>query len=101
MDAAIEKSLKELCTVFLKENAAINLSAFRTEEACWVGNILDSLAFQDLELPPSPPTSAPPPPPPPPPFARFSGWQACLFPQNSRSWNGRRVSTATACDCEF
>ena len=58
MDAAIEKSLKELCSVFLKENAAINLSAFRTEEACWVGNILDSLAFQDLELPPSPPTSA-------------------------------------------
>ncbi len=34
--------------VFLAENANINLSALRTEEACWYGNILDAIAFQDL-----------------------------------------------------
>lgn len=29
--------------VFLEENTKLNLSAFRTEEQCWIGNILDSL----------------------------------------------------------
>ncbi len=32
-------------TVFLEENTKINLSALRTEETCWIGNILDSLSF--------------------------------------------------------
>ena len=30
---------------FLKENRKLNLSAFRTDEHSWVGNILDSLAI--------------------------------------------------------
>ncbi len=46
--AAFDEKLRLLMRVFLAENANINLSALRTEEACWYGNILDSLAFQDL-----------------------------------------------------
>lgn len=34
--------------VFLAENAKVNLSAFRTEENCWTGNILDSLAILEI-----------------------------------------------------
>lgn len=41
--------LEQLLEVFLEENTQINLSALRTKEACWTGNILDSLAC--LELP--------------------------------------------------
>ncbi|HLD71708.1 MAG TPA: 16S rRNA (guanine(527)-N(7))-methyltransferase RsmG [Candidatus Peribacteraceae bacterium] len=41
----MEPKLRELMQVFLAENANINLSAFRTEQACWIGNILDSLSF--------------------------------------------------------
>jgi 16S rRNA (guanine527-N7)-methyltransferase len=48
MDSALEKRLHELVTVFLEENAHVNLSAFRTEEACWIGNVLDSLAAHEL-----------------------------------------------------
>ncbi len=44
-----EKRLRELLTVFLEENTKLNLSALRTEDACWTGNILDSLAL--LEIP--------------------------------------------------
>jgi 16S rRNA (guanine527-N7)-methyltransferase len=33
---------------FLAENANINLTALRTEEQCWNGNVLDSLPFLDL-----------------------------------------------------
>lgn len=40
-----EARLRELMTIFLAENMKLNLSAFRTEELCWVGNILDSVAF--------------------------------------------------------
>lgn len=43
-----EQRLRELLTVFMEENAKLNLSAFRTEEDCWVGNILDSLAFLEM-----------------------------------------------------
>lgn len=43
-----EKSLHTLVQVFLEENRKLNLSAFRTEETCWVGNVLDSLAFLEL-----------------------------------------------------
>jgi len=44
-----EQRLRHLMQVFLTENAKINLSALRTEDACWTGNILDSLALQELE----------------------------------------------------
>ena len=44
MDSALEKKLRMLVDVFLIENAKLNLSAFRTPESCWTGNILDSLA---------------------------------------------------------
>ncbi len=44
----LEPRLRTLVTVFLAENAKINLSAFRTEEQCWIGNVLDSLAALDL-----------------------------------------------------
>jgi len=41
--AAEEQRLRVLLQVFLAENQKLNLSAYRTEETCWVGNILDSL----------------------------------------------------------
>ena len=44
LSAEQENKLKDLLHVFLKENAKLNLSAFRTEQQCWVGNILDSIA---------------------------------------------------------
>ncbi len=44
----IEQRLRELLTIFMEENRKLNLSAFRTEEDCWVGNILDSLAFLEI-----------------------------------------------------
>lgn len=40
-----EKRLRELVTAFLAENAKLNLSAFRSPEHCWVGNVLDSIAL--------------------------------------------------------
>ncbi len=43
----IERRLRALMTAFLDENTRINLSALRTEDACWHGNILDSLALVD------------------------------------------------------
>lgn len=43
-----EARLRELLTAFLAENAKLNLSALRTEDAAWHGNILDSLPFLDL-----------------------------------------------------
>ncbi len=53
----LENRLKELMRVFLIENSKLNLTALRTEDACWYGNILDSLAFLELiekKLIPSP-----------------------------------------------
>ncbi len=47
IDEQLEARLKELVDVFLTENAKLNLSAFRTAEHCWIGNVLDSLAFLD------------------------------------------------------
>ena len=38
-----EQKLRELLRIFLAENQKLNLSAYRTEETCWVGNILDSI----------------------------------------------------------
>jgi 16S rRNA (guanine527-N7)-methyltransferase len=43
-----EALLRQLLMVFLKKNEDINLSALRTEEACWTGNVLDSLALLDI-----------------------------------------------------
>lgn len=55
IDETHVERLRNLRDEFLKENAHINLSALRTEESCWVGNILDSLAALEvpevLELP--------------------------------------------------
>ncbi len=42
-----EPHLRELTRVFLAENTKLNLSAFRTEEHCWTGNILDSISLLD------------------------------------------------------
>lgn len=42
------KRLEELCDRFLYENSLLNLSALRSRESCWVGNILDSLALLPL-----------------------------------------------------
>ncbi|MBU2259546.1 DUF559 domain-containing protein, partial [Patescibacteria group bacterium] len=42
--------LKQLNAVFLEENAKLNLSAFRTKELSWVGNVMDSLAVLDTQL---------------------------------------------------
>lgn len=47
MDTALEPKLRQLLTVFLEENAKLNLSALRDEEKCWIGNILDSIALHD------------------------------------------------------
>jgi 16S rRNA (guanine527-N7)-methyltransferase len=46
----LEQRLKELMRMFLEENTKLNLSALRTEEKCWTGNILDSLPFLELPL---------------------------------------------------
>lgn len=43
----LDQRLHTLLPIFLAENEKLNLSANRTEEACWVGNILDSLALLD------------------------------------------------------
>ena len=43
-----EQRLRELTAAFLEENAKLNLSALRTEEACWIGNVLDSLPFLEV-----------------------------------------------------
>ncbi len=40
-----ESRLRQLMDVFLVENAKLNLSALRTPDLCWHGNILDSIAF--------------------------------------------------------
>jgi 16S rRNA (guanine527-N7)-methyltransferase len=44
----LEERLRLLMRVFLEENAKINLSALRTEDTCWVGNILDSLPLLEM-----------------------------------------------------
>lgn len=36
---------------FLEENVKLNLSALRTEDTCWNGNILDSLSFLEILSP--------------------------------------------------
>lgn len=43
-----EDQLRQLLKVFLEENSKINLSALREDEACWIGNVLDSLPLLDI-----------------------------------------------------
>ena len=43
----LDQRLHALVAAFLHENANINLSALRTEDTCWHGNVLDSLALTD------------------------------------------------------
>lgn len=43
-----EPRLRQLVDCFLEENAKINLSAYRTPETCWDGNVRDSLAVLDV-----------------------------------------------------
>lgn len=45
------RQLERLNDVFLEENTKLNLSAFRTKELSWTGNILDSLAFLQSPCP--------------------------------------------------
>jgi 16S rRNA (guanine527-N7)-methyltransferase len=42
-----EQKLRALVLAFLLENAKLNLSAFRSPEHCWIGNVLDSLSLLD------------------------------------------------------
>lgn len=44
----LEHRLRELLAAFMVESAKLNLTALRTEDACWNGNILDSLPLLDL-----------------------------------------------------
>lgn len=44
----MQQRLRDLLSAFLAENAKLNLSALRTEDAAWNGNILDSLPFLEL-----------------------------------------------------
>ena len=44
----LEQRLYELLRIFVEENKNLNLSAFRTEELAWTGNIMDSISFLDL-----------------------------------------------------
>jgi len=48
LPAPLEERLKHLQDVFLAENENINLSALRTPDLCWHGNILDSLSFLSI-----------------------------------------------------
>ncbi len=43
-----QQRLERLTQVFLDENTKLNLSAFRTVEQCWAGNVLDSLSLLEL-----------------------------------------------------
>jgi 16S rRNA (guanine527-N7)-methyltransferase len=49
IDHALEQRLHTLVDVFLEENAKVNLSAFRTPELCYEGNVLDSLPALEIE----------------------------------------------------
>lgn len=48
--SSFKERLEELNRIFVEENQHINLSAFRTEEQSWVGNVLDSAASLELEI---------------------------------------------------
>ena len=50
LNETMEKNLQALLHLFLEENAKLNLSAFRSEEDCWHGNVLDSLPALELDI---------------------------------------------------
>lgn len=43
-----EAQLRRLLEVFLRHNQQLNLSALRSPSHCWIGNVLDSLAFLEI-----------------------------------------------------
>lgn len=45
----LHERLEQLLSAFLAENEKLNLTALRTPELSWHGNILDSLAFQSIQ----------------------------------------------------
>lgn len=49
LNPALHDRLKLLLDTFLAENEKLNLTALRTPELSWHGNILDSLAFQAIQ----------------------------------------------------
>ena len=49
LNPALHDRLKLLLDTFLAENEKLNLTALRTPELCWHGNILDSIAFQAIQ----------------------------------------------------
>jgi len=50
LDETMDKHLQALLHLFLEENKNLNLSAFRNEDDCWNGNVLDSLAALELDI---------------------------------------------------
>ena len=44
LPASVQRQLNQLATVFSEENQKLNLSAHRTHEKIWQGNVMDSLA---------------------------------------------------------
>lgn len=48
MKPELEQRLQHLRDTVLDENTRINLTALREPEACWIGNVLDSVAFLDI-----------------------------------------------------
>lgn len=48
IDVRAKERLETFMDLFLEENKKVNLSAMRTKEQCWTGNILDSLALIDV-----------------------------------------------------
>jgi 16S rRNA (guanine527-N7)-methyltransferase len=46
--AGKKEALAALVSRVLAENEVVNLTAMRTEEKCWVGNVIDSLSFLDI-----------------------------------------------------
>lgn len=44
-----QERLTELNRVFLEENTKLNLSALRTEELSWMGNVMDSVAVLEMD----------------------------------------------------
>lgn len=48
LSSATTKRLRDLRDATLDENTRINLTALRDPDACWIGNILDSLALLEI-----------------------------------------------------
>src|SRR3989338_8530464 len=44
LPASVQRQLNQLATVFSDENQKLNLSAHRTHEKIWQGNVMDTMA---------------------------------------------------------